>query len=110
MALQFERTRQLGIFRAIGLTPRQITRLIGIETGLMGLIAGLFAIPVGFMMAYLLIFVVYQRSFGWTMAFYFAPSILFKGLTLALIAALLAGILPAIKMANTKPSEALRTE
>ena len=110
MALQFERTRQFGIFRAIGMTPVQLSRLISIETGLMGLVAGLFAVPVGFVMAYLLIFVVYQRSFGWTMAFHFDAGVVFQGLILAFVAALLAGVLPALKMAHTRPAEALRTE
>ena len=110
MALEFERTRQLGILRAIGITSRQLTILIISETGLMGLIAGLLAIPVGFIVAYVLIFVVYQRSFGWTMAFYFDSGVLVQGLLLAFVAALLAGVLPALKMAQTQPSEALRTE
>ncbi len=110
MALQFERTRQLGILRAIGITSRQLTVLIISETGLMGLIAGLLAIPVGFIVAYVLIFVVYQRSFGWTMAFYVDSGVVYQGLVLAFIAALLAGVFPAMKMAQTKPAEALRTE
>lgn len=110
MALQFERTKQLGILRALGVTQRQLTYLIMSETGLMGLIAGIFAIPVGYIMAYVLIFIVYLRSFGWTMAFHINTLIPFQGLALAFIAALLAGILPAIKMAQTSPAEALRTE
>lgn len=110
MALQFERTRQLGILRAIGLTSRQLTVLIISETGLMGLVAGLLAIPVGFIVAYVLIFVVYQRSFGWTMAFYFDSGVLYQGLALAFVASLLAGVFPSIKMAQTQPAEALRTE
>jgi putative ABC transport system permease protein len=110
MALQFERTRQLGILRAIGITPGQLTALIVSETGLMGLVAGLFAIPAGFIVAYVLIFIVYLRSFGWTMAFHSNPWIFVQGLALAFIAALCAGIFPALKMAQTKPAEALRTE
>jgi len=110
MALQFERTRQLGILRAIGVTSGQLAVLITGETGLMGLVAGLIAIPVGYIVAYMLIFVIYQRSFGWTMAFHFNPGVIYQGLALALIAATLAGILPALKMAQTKPAEALRSE
>jgi putative ABC transport system permease protein len=110
MALQFERTRQLGVLRAIGITSRQLTVLIISETGLMGLVAGLLAIPIGFMVAYVLIFVVYQRSFGWTMAFYFDWTVVYQGLMLAFVAALLAGVFPAIKMARTQPAEALCTE
>jgi putative ABC transport system permease protein len=110
MALQFERTRELGILRAIGITPGQLTLLITSETGLMGLVAGCLAIPAGYVVAYVLIFVIYQRSFGWTMAFHFEPAVIYQGLALAFIAAVLAGIFPALKMAQTKPAEALRTE
>jgi putative ABC transport system permease protein len=110
MALQFERTQQLGVLRAIGITPRQLTTLIITETGLIGLVAGVLAIPVGYMVAYVLIFVIYQRSFGWTMEFYLNYAVFYQGLALAFVAALLAGIIPALKMARTKPAEALRTE
>jgi putative ABC transport system permease protein len=110
MALQFERIRQLGILRAIGITSGQLAVLITAETGLMGLVAGLIAIPVGYIVAYMLIFVIYQRAFGWTMAFHFHPGVIYQGLALALVAATLAGILPALKMAQTKPAEALRSE
>jgi putative ABC transport system permease protein len=110
MALQFERTRQLGVLRAIGITPIQLTALITGETGLMGLAAGLFAVPVGYIVAYVLIFVIYLRSFGWTMAFHVNVAIICQGLALAFGAALFAGVLPALKMARTRPVEALRNE
>jgi putative ABC transport system permease protein len=109
-ALQLERTRQIGILRALGLTPGQLFRLIAAETGLMGLCAGLFALPVGWLVAYELIFVIYRRSFGWTMAFHFHPEMLLYGLLLAFGAALSAGLWPARKMSRIKPAEALRME
>jgi putative ABC transport system permease protein len=110
MALQFENIRQLAVLRAIGMTPWQIARLIGTETGLLGLIAGLLAIPVGIMMAYVLTNVIYQRSFGWQLAMQWDFSVFGQGLLLALTAAILAGIVPAIKMAHTLPAVALRNE
>ncbi|MGR8978870.1 MAG: FtsX-like permease family protein [Gammaproteobacteria bacterium] len=110
MALQFERTRQLGILRAIGVTPGQLAALIIGETGLIGWIAGMLAVPVGYLVAYVLIYVVYQRSFGWTLAFYVNPGVAGQGMALAIAAATLAGIVPALKMAKTRPIEALRTE
>lgn len=76
----------------------------------MGLVAGLFAIPVGYSVALMLIYVVYQRSFGWTMAFYMDAAVFYQGLVLAVVAALLAGVIPALKMAKTNPANALRTE
>jgi putative ABC transport system permease protein len=110
MALQLERTRELGVLRAIGVTPRQLWRLVMVETGLMGLIAGLLALPVGTATAALLVLVLNQRSFGWVLDLHIAPAILVQDLALAIVAALLAGIYPALKMARTSPAEALRAE
>jgi putative ABC transport system permease protein len=87
-----------------------VTEALRWLSALMGLTAGLFAIPIGFSVAYVLIFVIYQRSFGWTMAFHVNAGVIFQGLALAVIAATLAGILPALKMARTQPAEALRSE
>lgn len=110
MALQLERSRELGILRASGVTPRQLWTLICTETGLMGLIAGLLAVPVGCVMAWMLIFVINRRTFGWRMDLFIAPEILLQGAVLAILAALLAGLYPAWKMARTSPAQALRNE
>ena len=105
-----ERGRELAILRATGVTPRQVWQLIGAETGLMGLAAGLFALPLGIIMALALILVINLRSFGWTLQVFIEPTGLWQGLSLALVAALLAGIYPALRMAQTSPALALREE
>src|SRR5215213_9442294 len=51
MALQLERTRELGMLRANGLTPRQLWGMVLSQTGLIGVTAGLLAIPVGVLLA-----------------------------------------------------------
>ena len=52
MSLQLEKQRQLGIMKAIGLTARQVWGLVALETGLMGAVAGIFAMPTGFVLAF----------------------------------------------------------
>src|SRR5262249_22210739 len=47
MALQLERTRELGVLRAQGFTPGEVWRLVMAETGLLGVIAGGLAGPGG---------------------------------------------------------------
>ena len=110
MALQLERTAEFGMYRALGLTATQIRCLVVSETGLMGLVAGLIAIPVGIVMATSLVYVINVRSFGWTMDLALAPSTLLSGVALAIAAALLAGLYPAQRMATIEPAAALRTE
>ncbi|MGH7144614.1 MAG: FtsX-like permease family protein [Planctomycetota bacterium] len=110
MAQQLERSRELGVLRATGLTPGQLWRLIVTQTGLMGLAAGVLAAPAGVLLAALMIFVINRRSFGWSMAMHIEPGILIQALALALGAALLAGLAPAWRMSRTSPAAALREE
>jgi putative ABC transport system permease protein len=109
-AMQLERVREFGMLRAIGLDPRQLWQLVLSETGLMGLVAGLVALPVGTAMAWALIFVINRISFGWTLQFAFEPHIYLNALITAIVAALLAGIVPAWRIARIAPALALREE
>lgn len=110
MALQLERAREFAILRANGLTPRQVWQLAMTETGLMGFCSGLFALPLGIGTALALILVINRRSFGWTLQVSIDPSVLVFGLLLAMVAALLAALYPAFKMARTSLALALREE
>ena len=110
MALQLERAREIGVLRAFGLTPPQVWGLMTAQTGLMGLLAGLLALPVGLVLALVLVFVVNRRSFGWTLELTVGPGVLLEALVLAVAAAVLAGLLPAARVARTSPAVALRNE
>ncbi|HKA62494.1 MAG TPA: ABC transporter permease [Methylomirabilota bacterium] len=110
MALQLERAREVAVLRTLGLTPRQVWGLVTAETGLMGLLAGLLAVPGGLMLAGILVFVVNRRSFGWTMPIDPSPAILLQGVALSVLAAVLAGLYPAWRMARALPADALRDE
>ncbi len=110
MAIQLERNREFGVLRATGLTPKQLWKLVIFQTGLMGLIAGLISLPIGNILALVLIEVINERSFGWTIQFEFMPNLFLQAIILAIVAAVLAGIYPAFKMAKTSPALALREE
>ena len=96
--------------RANGMTPRQVGGLVTAQTGLMGLLAGVLALPVGLVLAVVMIFVVNRRSFGWTLRMEVGPEVLLQAVGLAVAGAVLAGLYPAWKMARTSPAEALRSE
>ena len=110
MSLQLERAREIGVLRANGMTRRQLWGLTLLETGLLGTTAGLIAIPTGFVLALILIYIINLRSFGWTLSMRLQAGEFGQAFAVALGAALLAGLYPAWRMSRTDPAEALRME
>ncbi|MGD9317019.1 MAG: ABC transporter permease [Anaerolineae bacterium] len=110
LSLLLEKQREVGILRAVGLTGRQLWGLVLLETGLMGAVAGLLAMPTGFALSLILIYIINRRSFGWTLQMQVDPAPFLTALAVAVIAALLAGIYPARKMGKMLTAEALRYE
>jgi putative ABC transport system permease protein len=110
LSLLLEKQRHVGILRSIGLTARQLWGLVMLETGLMGAVAGLLAMPTGLALSFILIYIINRRSFGWTLQMQVDVAPFLTALAVAVIAALLAGIYPARKMGKMLTAEALRYE
>jgi putative ABC transport system permease protein len=110
MSLQLERGRELGTLRATGMTRPQLWGLTLLETGLMGIVAGLLAMPVGYALAWILVYVINVRSFGWTLRMDLQPEYFLQALVVAVAAALLAGIYPSIRLGKMEIASALREE
>jgi putative ABC transport system permease protein len=110
LALELERAREHAILRSVGWSRRELRALILTETGLLGVAAGLAAIPLGAVLAALLVYVINQRSFGWSMDLVITPAPLVLGAGLAVTAALLAGIYPAVRGSRVSLDAALRDE
>lgn len=108
MALQMERRREMAVLRAVGMTRQEVTRVTLGQTSYLGLLAGIFAVPLGLLLAAVLIFVINKRSFGWTLQLTIEPALLVQAVVLAVVAALLAGLYPAWKSGRTAPAEALK--
>ena len=108
--LELEKQREVGILRALGLTGAQLRKMVFLETGLMGLVAGLLAIPTGYALSLILVYVINRRSFGWTLQMMVNPGVLLQGFLLALVAALLAGIYPAVRLSRRPAAEEIRYE
>jgi putative ABC transport system permease protein len=110
MSLQLERTRELGILRSTGMTPRQLGAMTLLETGLMGVMAGVFAMPLGYALAWILIYVINVRSFGWTLQMALEGKYFWQAFLVAIVAALLAGVYPALRLGKMNISTAIRQE
>jgi len=106
-----ERTKQIGIMKAIGASNDAILFLFLIESGVIGMVGGVLGIFLGVFFAYLI--GVLAASFGIAGLFSFA-ALDFFGLAAILmvtfITGVLSGIFPARHAARMEPAEALRYE
>jgi putative ABC transport system permease protein len=110
MAIQMERAKEHAVLRAVGLTPSQAWGLVSGESTLIGLAAGLLAVPLGTIQALVLIRFINRRSFGWTMQTIVDPWIVLQAVGLAVAASVVAGIFPAKLQARSSPARALQEE
>jgi putative ABC transport system permease protein len=110
MALQLEQTRQFGVMRAIGMTGGQLWNFTLLQTGAMGMTAGALALPIGVALAYVLIYVINVRSFGWTMQLQLSADEFVLAFGVAVLAALAAGVYPARRLSQLVTARALRSE
>lgn len=110
MSLELDRAHELGVFRAIGMTTRQLWKLMFIETGLMGGMAGLMALPTGCILVWILVRIINVRSFGWTLQMHFESAHFLRALLVAVVAALAAGMYPAWRLGRMTIRTAIREE
>jgi putative ABC transport system permease protein len=101
----FERTREIGILRALGWKRRQVMILIQLEASVLGLGGGFIGIAVGWCALHLL--AALPQTAGIVTASFPLP-LLAEALCLAVLAGLIAGALPAWRGAQLSPVEALR--
>ena len=114
VALQVrERARDIGIFKALGMTPRQTLTFVTCSVGITGLVAGIIAVPAGIAVHHGVIpAMVHAANSGYppnVISVYSLPEI--AALALAGLAIALAGALaPASWAASTRTAAAIRTE
>ena len=102
------RLPQLAPVWALGMTRRRLAALELARALVLALLTGALAIPVGLALAWVLLAVVNVEAFGWRL-----PMTMFPGqwaglLALALVAAALAALWPALRLSRTSPSALLK--
>lgn len=104
-----ERTREIGIMKAIGATNHRILSLFLIESSLVGLIGG----GLGILLGYGLSIGLSATSisfFGLNLSIQLNPALIFGMLAFATLVGAIAGTYPARRAAKMDPVEALRYE
>ena len=103
----FERTREIGILRALGWKQWQVLAHIEVEAALLGLGGGVIGIGFGWCALCLL------AALPQTASFFVAAiewPLLVKALGIAVLAGLVAGVLPAWRAGKLAPVDALRCD
>jgi putative ABC transport system permease protein len=104
LTLSNSRLPQLAPLWAIGITRRQLAVIELLKTLSVALITTLLALPLGLLVAWCLIAVVNVKAFGWRLPFHVFPLQLLELLGVAMAAALIAALLPVLKLARMQPA------
>ncbi|SHK90206.1 putative ABC transport system permease protein [Bradyrhizobium lablabi] len=108
LTLSNSRLPQLAPLWAIGITRRRLAAIELLKTMSVALITTLLALPLGLLVAWCLIAVVNVKAFGWRLPFHVFPLQLIELLSVAMAAALLAALLPVIRLARMQPANLVK--
>jgi len=103
LATVFERTREIGIRRAVGARPRDIRSLFLMESFAISVVGGFIGIIFGISIAHLV-----AASAGWETVV--TPVSVILSSTVSIAVGLASGLYPAVKAAQLNPIDALRWE
>jgi putative ABC transport system permease protein len=110
LALVIDRRRELGLLRYLGASSGQLRKLILTEAGLLGLLANISGIVLGFFLSLILIFVINKQSFGWTIQLHWPVGVLLGAMLVVWCATLLAGYYPARVAIRLNPLEVVHED
>ncbi len=110
LALVIDRRREFGLLRFLGGARAQIRRIILFEAALLGLLANVAGMALGFVLSLLLIFVINRQSFGWTIQFHWPVAVLASALSIVYAATVLAAFYPSQVAANLVPIEVIHED
>jgi putative ABC transport system permease protein len=106
-----ERTKQIGIMKAVGASNDAILSIFLIESGLIGMIGGILGIILGIFIAYIIGIISAKAGIGNLFSFQALDFFgFFVILIITFITGVISGVLPARQASKMEPAEALRYE
>ncbi|MBB5045441.1 putative ABC transport system permease protein [Rhodopseudomonas rhenobacensis] len=108
LTLSQSRLPQLAPLWAIGITRRKLAVIELMKTLSVALITALLALPLGLVVAWCLIAVVNVKAFGWRLPFQVFPEQLVQLVGIAMLASLLAALLPILNLLRMQPAQLVK--
>ena len=104
-----ERTREIGVMKAVGATKKQILTLFMIESGMVGMIGGILGATIGIGISYIAAYAI-QKTISIPFTPYVSIELIIGSVFFSFIVGMISGVLPARKASKKQPVEALRFE
>ncbi len=108
IASVLERTKEIGLMKALGASNFIVLTLFLLEAGFIGAVGGIIGVIVGFGLANIIAFVGQQAGFG--LSAVQSPEIIVFALAFSMIVGMISGFYPALRASKLDPVEALRYE
>lgn len=108
LTLATMRLPQLAPVWALGLTRATLSRLELLRAVCLAALTSVLAVPVGLILAWILLAVVNVEAFGWRLPIYFFPLDYLRLTVLTLFAAFLAALWPSVRLARTDAQSLLK--
>jgi putative ABC transport system permease protein len=106
-----ERTRQIGLLKALGATDGEVMKLFLMESGLFGFVGGVLGIIIGVSISVIISAVgLMAMGPGGTMNTVVSPQLLVFALAFSIFVGIISGVAPARSAAKMNPVDALRFE
>ena len=106
----YERTKEIGILRAIGASKHNISSIFNAETFIIGLLSGFFGVGMSYLLIPIIHLILHHFTGDIPLSAYLEPKMALFLIGLSVILTLIGGIIPARAASKKDPVEALRTE
>lgn len=105
-----ERTREIGVLRAMGATRRHVAAIIVVEAGLMAVAGAALGVVLGAALSWVNVDVISIVHTGWRVAYHFDGMAALQMFGLSIVVAVLAAYLPSRRAARLNITDALEYE